>query len=195
MMGLVGGVGWMLGVAGEGKAGWTGAGQKAVGGWAQRDPEQVAVPELALAAPVRTEAEVLLKGAEEEKAGTARSGKGEIKGEMWFNGRLVRPVRTIRMRVTAYCPGACCCGKSDGITASGQSVWSHGLKLVAADTRILPFGTLVSVPGYNGGRPVPVLDRGGKIKGHRLDVLMPTHGAARAWGVRELEVTIWEYVD
>ncbi len=42
---------------------------------------------------------------------------------------------------------------------------------------------------------VPVLDRGGVIKGHRLDVLFPTHEAAMQWGVRRLEVTIWNYAD
>jgi hypothetical protein len=40
-----------------------------------------------------------------------------------------------------------------------------------------------------------VLDRGGAIKGHRLDVLFPTHEQARAWGVRKLRVTVWEYAD
>ncbi len=44
-------------------------------------------------------------------------------------------------------------------------------------------------------RVVPVLDRGGVIKGHRLDVLFPTHEAAMQWGVRRLEVTVWEYAD
>ena len=31
----------------------------------------------------------------------------------------------------------------------------------------LPFGTVISIPGYNSTKPVPVLDRGGKIKGNR----------------------------
>ena len=42
---------------------------------------------------------------------------------------------------------------------------------------------------------MPVLDRGGRIKGPRLDVLYPTHRSARRWGVRELTVTVWEYAD
>lgn len=113
-----------------------------------------------------------------------------------FGSRRIRPVRTMRMVVTAYSPDARSCGKwADGITASGKSVWTNGMRLVAADTRLLPFGSIVSVPGYNGGRPVPVLDRGGAIKGKRLDVLYPTHEIARRWGRQPLEVTIWEYVD
>lgn len=113
-----------------------------------------------------------------------------------FNGRPLRKVRTIRMRVTAYSPDERSCGKwADGITASGYSVWTNGMKLVAADTRILPFHSLVSVPGYNNGKPVPVLDRGGAIKGNRLDVLFPTHEIAMQWGVQWLNVDVWEYAD
>ena len=117
-------------------------------------------------------------------------------GTRWFDGRMVRPARTIWMKVTAYSPDYRSCGKfADGMTASGKSIWTNGMKLVAADTRRLPFGTMLSVPGYDGGAIVPVLDRGGAIKGARLDVLYPTHSTARKWGVRKLPVTVWEFVD
>jgi 3D (Asp-Asp-Asp) domain-containing protein len=113
-----------------------------------------------------------------------------------FNGRPLRKVKTLSMLVTAYSPDERSCGKSaDGITASGYSVWTNGMKMVAADTRILPMGSLVSVPGYHEGKPVPVLDRGGKIKGHRLDLLYPTHEIARRWGAQRLTVTVWAYAD
>jgi 3D (Asp-Asp-Asp) domain-containing protein len=113
-----------------------------------------------------------------------------------FDGRPLRKVRELNMLVTAYSPDEQSCGPfADGITASGYSVWTNGMKLVAADTRLLPFRSIISIPGYNGGRPVPVLDRGGKIKGHRLDVLYPTHEAALQWGKQKLTVTVWEYAD
>ncbi len=113
-----------------------------------------------------------------------------------FDGRPLRLVKRINMLTTAYSPDERSCGKwADGFTASGYSVWTNGMKLVAADTSILPFGTLVSIPGYNGGRPVPVLDRGGKIKGNRLDLLYPTHEIALQWGAQRLTVDIWEYAD
>jgi 3D (Asp-Asp-Asp) domain-containing protein len=48
----------------------------------------------------------------------------------------------------------------------------------------MPFGTLVTVPGYG---TVRCEDRGGAIRGRRLDVLFPTHAEARAWGVRYCE--------
>ncbi|MCE9591775.1 MAG: 3D domain-containing protein [Planctomycetes bacterium] len=113
-----------------------------------------------------------------------------------FDNRPLRVARTITMVVTAYSPDARSCGKSaDGITASGYSVWTNGMKMVAADTRLLPFGTLLTIPGYHGGKPVPVLDRGGAIKGNRLDLLFPTHEQARQFGRKTLTVTVWEYAD
>lgn len=114
----------------------------------------------------------------------------------WFNGRPARPKLVVWMTVTAYSPDSRSCGDSaDGITASLHAVETNAHKLVAADTRILPLGSMISIPGYDTDRIVPVLDRGGAIKGNRLDVLFPTHEAARKWGVKKLPVTVWEYAD
>lgn len=114
----------------------------------------------------------------------------------YYDGRPIRPARTIMMTVTAYSPDWRSCGDSaDGITASTKSVWTNGMRMVAADTRVLPMGSLISVPGYASDEVVPVLDRGGAIKGKRLDVLYPTHEQARQWGVRKIPVVVWEYAD
>ena len=108
----------------------------------------------------------------------------------------MRPARTMLMTVTGYSPGEESCGESaDGITSSLHSVWTNGMKLVAADTRVLPLGSVVSVPGYHHEQLVPVLDRGGKIKGNRLDLLYPTAGQARTWGVKKVRITVWAYAD
>lgn len=99
--------------------------------------------------------------------------------------------RTVRMLVTAYCPCKKCCGRfSDNITANGKSIYANRSMFVAADTRILKFGTMISVPGYRGGRSVPVWDRGGKIKGYRLDVFYLSHRQAKKWGRRYLDVKV-----
>ncbi len=114
----------------------------------------------------------------------------------WFNGRPVRPAKTITMVVTAYTPDEISCGDSaDGITSSNHSVYTNAMRLVAADSRVLPLGSMVSVPGYAQGSIVPVLDRGGKIKGNRLDVLYADNPTARKWGKKTLKVTVWEYAD
>lgn len=117
-------------------------------------------------------------------------------GTRFFNGRPIRPSRSIWMTVTAYSPDERSCGDSaDGITATLHSVHTNGHRLVAADPRVLRYGSMITVPGYDSDRVVPVLDCGGKIKGHRLDVLFPTHEQAVRWGVKRLRVTVWEYAD
>lgn len=114
----------------------------------------------------------------------------------WFNGRPARPARVIWMTVTAYSPDERSCGDSaDGLTATLHSVTTNGHRLVAADPKVLPYGSMLTVPGYGRESIVPVLDCGGAIKGRRLDVLFPTHEQARAWGVRRLPITVWEFVD
>jgi 3D (Asp-Asp-Asp) domain-containing protein len=93
------------------------------------------------------------------------------------------------MRVTAYCPCRKCCGRStDGLTASGHRI-RFGDFFVAAP-RELPFGTVIRIPGYGGGLPVQVLDRGNAVAADHLDVFFSNHQAALLWGVRYLSVTI-----
>ena len=93
----------------------------------------------------------------------------------------------IDMDVTAYCPCEKCCGKfSDGITASGRPAKGF---LVAAPAD-MPFGTLLVIPGYANGQPVPVLDRGGAIKGNKLDIFFSDHQTALNWGRQKLKVKL-----
>jgi len=96
------------------------------------------------------------------------------------------PSKYKKMRVTAYCPCPICCGKfADGITANGHSI-KPGDKFVAAP-RNFSFGTMLYIDGYS-DKPVPVLDRGGAIKGDRIDVFFPTHKEALEWGVKYIDV-------
>ncbi|MGI6030719.1 MAG: 3D domain-containing protein [Eubacteriales bacterium] len=91
--------------------------------------------------------------------------------------------------LTAYCPCEKCCGKTPsdpgyGITASG-AVAQEGVT-IAMDK--FPFGTRVYIEGV--GERV-VQDRGGAIKGNRIDIFCSTHercfenpnyvGTARVW--------------
>lgn len=97
----------------------------------------------------------------------------------------------VKMLVTAYCPCRKCCGQfADGKTASGKRITHNDSRFVAADTSILPFGTKLSIPGYYNGQIVPVEDRGGRIKGRRLDVFFLSHQRAKQWGSRWVDVTV-----
>ena len=92
-------------------------------------------------------------------------------------------------KVTHYCPCAKCCGKSDGITATG-TVATPGQTL-AVDPSVIPYGTKV-VLKYNDGTTEDYIaeDRGGAIRGNRVDVFMGQHRAAVHAGVRTAEVFV-----
>ena len=99
--------------------------------------------------------------------------------------------QTLLMEVTAYCPCKKCCGPdAAGITASGRLVSHNGGQFVAADTTVLPFGTKLVIPGYAGEEAVEVIDRGGAIKGNKLDLYFDSHDEALEWGRQMLDVTI-----
>ncbi len=84
-----------------------------------------------------------------------------------------------RFRLTAYCPCARCCGKSNGITASG-TVATAG-RTVACNT--LPFGTRIIINGHT----YVVEDRGG-MKGNAVDIFFDSHQAALNFGVGYADV-------
>ena len=97
--------------------------------------------------------------------------------------------QTVQMRVTAYCPCPKCCGEySDGETACGHKI-RPGDAFAAAD-RKYPFGTEMVIAGYQNAQPVKVLDRGGAIRGNRLDVFFHSHEDALEWGVKHLDVKV-----
>lgn len=99
--------------------------------------------------------------------------------------------KVVWMEVTAYCGCPKCCGPhARGLTASGRSVAYNGGQFVAADTRLFKFGTQFQIPGYAGGQPVEVIDRGSAIKGYHIDVFFRDHDQAKAWGRKWIPVTV-----
>lgn len=97
--------------------------------------------------------------------------------------------QTVKMCVTAYCPCEKCCGRhSNGKTACGHKIRPDDC-FVAAD-RKYPFGTEMIIAGYNNAESVKVLDRGGAIRGNKLDVFFHSHKEALKWGVRYVDVRI-----
>lgn len=89
--------------------------------------------------------------------------------------------------ITYYCPCAKCCGKTDGITASGTLAIEG--QTVSADWDLFPPGTQIYINGI-GYRVVE--DKGGAIKGNRLDVYMDSHEAALEAGRHMADVWIVE---
>ena len=88
-------------------------------------------------------------------------------------------------KITGYCSCAKCCGSATGRTASGTTATAG--RTVAASSA-LPFGTDVIINGHT----YTVEDRGGAIKGNRIDIFFSSHAQALAWGVRYLPVEVVE---
>ena len=86
-------------------------------------------------------------------------------------------------KITAYCPCSKCCGKKTGITASGTRATAG--RTVAASSQYA-FGTKLLI----NGKVYTVEDRGGAIKGNKIDIYMNTHAEALAWGVKYLPVQV-----
>lgn len=95
--------------------------------------------------------------------------------------RASAPLKTLYMEISCYSPTVAECDGDPLTTASGQKVRVGG---IAADLRVLPFGSLVIVPGYNNGEPCEVIDTGSAIKGNKLDVFLWSTDAAIHWGRR-----------
>ena len=92
-----------------------------------------------------------------------------------------------RFKLTAYCACSKCCGKSDGITASGTKA-KQG-RTIAVDPKQIPYGTKVVINGHT----YVAEDCGGGIKQNRIDVFFNSHKDALNFGVQYAEVYI--YVD
>lgn len=98
------------------------------------------------------------------------------------SGSVVREIYMEATGYTAYCNG--CSGK----TATGINLRANpNAKVIAVDPRIIPLGTKVWVEGY--GYAIAA-DKGGAIKGHKIDVHFATKSQAYAWGRRTVLVKI-----
>lgn len=98
-------------------------------------------------------------------------------------GSTVTTASSGKYKVTAYCACIKCCGKTNGITASGTKATAN--RTVAAPSSFA-FGTKIVM----NGQTYVVEDRGGAIQGNRIDLYMNSHSEALAWGVRYLDVEV-----
>lgn len=89
-------------------------------------------------------------------------------------------------KLTAYCPCAKCCGKSDGITATG-TVATQG-RTIAVDPSVIPYGTEVVI----NGNTYVAEDCGGAIKSNKIDIYFDSHAEALQFGVQYADVYIKE---
>ncbi|MHC4871595.1 MAG: hypothetical protein ACYTFY_07105 [Planctomycetota bacterium] len=123
--------------------------------------------------------------------------KKEVKAETKSADRPARQAKnketeTIVAKVTAYCPCYRCCGKfANGRTSTRTNAWRQG---IASDPSVIPYGTLVSVPGYGSAK---VDDTGIAMRRSwknsniiHLDIRFQYHWQARRWGTKILKLKI-----
>lgn len=94
---------------------------------------------------------------------------------------------------TGYTAGVESTGKTPdhpayGITYSGVRVKRDLYSTIAADLRVFPIGTILFIPGYGYG---VVADKGGAIKGNRIDLYYDTvEDVYKYWGKKTVEVYV-----
>ena len=87
-------------------------------------------------------------------------------------------------KLTAYCDCEKCCGKSDGITATGTKATAN--RTIAVDKTIIPYGTVVII---NGNEYVAE-DTGGAVTGNIIDIFFDDHEEALNFGVQYADVYV-----
>lgn len=103
----------------------------------------------------------------------------------------VAQVASSTFEATAYTAD---CKGCSGITASGYDVRStiyapSGRRVIAADPSVLPMGAVVVVTFASGASfEAEVLDRGGAIKGHRIDLLVASYDEAIQFGRQAVQI-------
>ena len=131
--------------------------------------ERTVISEVVITKPVNKIVTVQKKTETSRSASKSRTSTTVINGETY--------------KVTAYCSCSKCCGKTTGRTASGTKATAG--RTAAAPAKFA-FGTKLNI----GGKIYTVGDRGGAIKGNRIDIYVNSHSAALQWGVKYLPVTV-----
>lgn len=85
--------------------------------------------------------------------------------------------------LTAYCACAKCCGKTDGITATGTLATAG--RTIAVDPGVIPYGSRVLLIWPDGTQHEYIAeDCGSGVNGRHADVFFESHEAARQFGVQ-----------
>lgn len=98
--------------------------------------------------------------------------------------------------LTAYCPCVKCCGEwsaehpsrvgTDYIQKTASGTIPTAGRTISVDTSVIPFGTTVIIHGHE----YVAEDRGGAIKGNKIDIFFDDHNEALEFGRQTAEVFI-----
>lgn len=109
--------------------------------------------------------------------------------ELKNNEAEIEPLEQINLgefTITHYCACSRCCGKSDGVTATGTQATAG--RTIAVDPKVIPLGTEVIIDGQS----YIAEDTGGAIKGNKIDIFCESHEEAINRGRITREVFVKE---
>lgn len=108
------------------------------------------------------------------------------------------PYEVFEAKVTAYCSCPKCCGiwSKDHPSRQGTDYEQHTTsgtipvagRTVAVDPDIIPLGSKILIDGHE----YIAEDTGSGVKGNHIDIYFDSHEEALEWGVRTLEVQVFE---
>lgn len=152
----------------------------------------VSLLKIATAQP-RVEYEAETTAETETEAETVKETEEETETEAETEAETVAKVETDNLEclgeytITAYCHCEKCCGKSDGITATGTETIAN--RTVAVDARNIPHGTRLVIDGIEYVAEDSVSRRtAGKYDGKIIDIYFATHEEALNYGKQIKEV-------
>ena len=114
------------------------------------------------------------RGANEERARNEIAAAAEEEAEY----------TPLEVEATAYCDCFKCCGKTDGITATGTKATAG--RTIAVDPSVIPYGAEVIINGHT----YIAEDCGSAVKGNAIGIFHETHEAARQFGRQRLTVLV-----
>ena len=140
---------------------------------------QIEVSNLIIDTNIETAVETETREVTEVEQGQAKQDKQEKNKlvEKTVSSKAIAGASRGMFTATAYC-------------LKGRTAMGHGVRrgIIAADPRLLPLGSRISISGAYSGNYL-VSDTGGGVKGRELDIWMPSCAEARRFGRRRVSVT------
>ena len=105
----------------------------------------------------------------------------------------VKPAEASTALTAAVAPPAPYVATAYSLRGRGASGMGVRKGTIAADPRVLPFGTRVRLEAGPWSGEYIVTDTGGAIKGRKIDVWVPSNGEACRFGRRQVKLTVLSY--
>jgi 3D (Asp-Asp-Asp) domain-containing protein len=100
--------------------------------------------------------------------------------------------RTITVEASAYiakCSEGCTGKTATGVDVS-NTIYYNGHRVIAVDPNVIPLNSLVKVETDHESFTAMAIDKGGYIRGNRIDLLVGSTSEARQFGRKDVTLTV-----